>query len=242
MAAANAQAWWISGPTYEYGEDDAGYYQPHRNHVVSRTFEMNGFKRASLTLSVLGYARVTINGKALGNVELLGDWTNFTKQVTSRTFDVTELLRPRTNTIEVELGNGWFNPSPLTMFGKYNLRERLAEVGTPAVLVTLVVDGQTLLVSDDSWSCHEGQLLFNNLYLGETRDLSSAGGAELPLVVQKDMRNVEPAVVEPCRRFAPVAGSDVRELEDEFGIAISDEDAAQLYTVRRIVDYLEKLQ
>ena len=31
-------------------------------------------------------------------------------------------------------------------------------------------------------------------------------------------------------------------LEDEFGIAISDEDAAQLYTVRRIVEYLEKLQ
>ena len=31
-------------------------------------------------------------------------------------------------------------------------------------------------------------------------------------------------------------------LEDEFGIAISDEDAAQLYTVRRICDYLEKLQ
>ena len=31
-------------------------------------------------------------------------------------------------------------------------------------------------------------------------------------------------------------------LEDEFGIAISDNDAAQLYTVGRIVDYLEKLQ
>ena len=30
--------------------------------------------------------------------------------------------------------------------------------------------------------------------------------------------------------------------EDEFGIAISDNDAAQLYTVGRIVDYLEKLQ
>ena len=31
-------------------------------------------------------------------------------------------------------------------------------------------------------------------------------------------------------------------LEDSFGIAISDEDAAELYTVRRIVEYLEKLQ
>ena len=34
----------------------------------------------------------------------------------------------------------------------------------------------------------------------------------------------------------------IMSLEDEFGIAISDNDAAQLYTVRRIVDYLEKLQ
>ena len=34
----------------------------------------------------------------------------------------------------------------------------------------------------------------------------------------------------------------IMSLEDEFGIAISDDDAAQLYTVRRIVEYLEKLQ
>ena len=34
----------------------------------------------------------------------------------------------------------------------------------------------------------------------------------------------------------------IMELEDEFGVAMSDEDAAQLYTVGRIVDYLEKLQ
>ena len=34
----------------------------------------------------------------------------------------------------------------------------------------------------------------------------------------------------------------IMSLEDTFGIAISDEDAAQLYTVRRIVEYLDKLQ
>ena len=33
----------------------------------------------------------------------------------------------------------------------------------------------------------------------------------------------------------------IMSLEDEFGIAISDEDAAQPYTVGRIVDYLGKL-
>ena len=34
----------------------------------------------------------------------------------------------------------------------------------------------------------------------------------------------------------------IMSLEDIFGIAISDEDASQLFTVRRIVEYLEKLQ
>ena len=34
----------------------------------------------------------------------------------------------------------------------------------------------------------------------------------------------------------------IMELEDRFGISISDEDAAELYTVRRMVEYLEKLQ
>ena len=34
----------------------------------------------------------------------------------------------------------------------------------------------------------------------------------------------------------------IMSLEDMFGISISDDDAAQLDTVRRIVEYLEKLQ
>ena len=34
----------------------------------------------------------------------------------------------------------------------------------------------------------------------------------------------------------------IMSLEDMFGISITDEDAAQLYTVSRIVEYLEKLQ
>ena len=34
----------------------------------------------------------------------------------------------------------------------------------------------------------------------------------------------------------------IMSLEDMYGVSISDEDAAQLYTVGRIVEYLEKLQ
>ena len=34
----------------------------------------------------------------------------------------------------------------------------------------------------------------------------------------------------------------IMSLEDEFGVSISDEEAANLYTVQRIVEFLEKLQ
>ena len=34
----------------------------------------------------------------------------------------------------------------------------------------------------------------------------------------------------------------IMSLEDEFGVTISDEDAAQLYTVGRIVEYLDNMK
>ena len=34
----------------------------------------------------------------------------------------------------------------------------------------------------------------------------------------------------------------IMNIEDEFGISISDDEAANLYTVSRIVEFLEKLQ
>lgn len=208
------RARWISGPTYNYGEDSAGYYRNHRNHVLSRSFSLDARGETKLSVAVLGYARVTINGKPLANVELLGEWTNYTKLVYVHSFDVSDLVCEGENQIVVELGNGWYNPSPLTMFGKYNLRERLAEVGTPQLLATLATDGETVLVTDESWSCHEGQLLFNNVYLGETCDLCTPCGAELDIVAAKNFRVLEPSVVEPCRRFDSVVGTDVHELAD----------------------------
>ena len=60
---------------------------------------------------------------------------------------------------------------------------------------------------------------------------------------------LDPETITPETNLIDDLGADsldvvelIMSLEDEFGIAISDEDAAQLYTVRRIVDYLEKLQ
>lgn len=220
MPAFLESARWISGAPYDYGMDDAGYFGGHlegvghRNHVLHRRFEVNRRGQASLHVAVLGYARIWLNGTRVGSAELLGDWTNYAKLVYYDTFDVTGLLREGTNEFAIELGNGWYNPSPLTMFGKYNLRARLAEVGTPAVLVSLDIDGEMLVSSDETWTYSEGPLLFNNVYLGETWDLMWQGSDEHPVTARNDTRTLTPSVVERCRAFPPVESTGIRTLDN----------------------------
>ncbi len=220
-------AQWIAGPDYDYGTEDAGYYGRHMNHIVKRTFELaERPSRAVVYVAVLGYACVFVNGRRASDCELLGEWTNYTKLVYYHAIDVTELAQHGVNELAIELGNGWYNPSPLTMFGKYNLRERLSEVGTPQVLVCLEADGEDVVVSDGSWRYVEGQLAFNNVYLGETIDLAWSDDESKPVVMRANTRTLEPAVVERCRRFEGIEPIDVRELSDgsllvDFGRLVS---------------------
>ena len=100
------EAQWISGPAYDYGTDDAGYYQNHPNHVLVRSFDAGQHESALLHVAVLGYARVLLNGVPVSDAELLGDWTNPTKVVYYDTFDVAGLLCEGENELVVELGNG----------------------------------------------------------------------------------------------------------------------------------------
>lgn len=216
---ALARAQWVSGPAFRYGPDDAGYYdekdEGHRTHVVSRGFELPaGWAAAggvTLAVAVLGLARVRVNGRALGDFELMGYWTRYDRLVYYDTLDVSDCLRAGENTIEIELGNGFYNPAPLTLFGKYNLRERLAEVGTPQVAAALVQGGEPLLVTDGTWRLSCGQLIFNNLYLGEVRDLAYEPAEEGPVTVAgaAGSRELAPSPVPPCRRCGAVGPASV---------------------------------
>ena len=109
-------AQWLSGPDFDYGVDSAGYYEPvHRTHVVSRSFRLTAEEAEGLqlTIAVLGYAKLHVNGEPLPRVELLGHWTRWDRAVYTDTFDVTGLVRAGENRISIELGNGFYNPSRL---------------------------------------------------------------------------------------------------------------------------------
>jgi alpha-L-rhamnosidase len=130
-------------------------------------------KRARVYVSGLGYYELHINGERIGDHVLDPGWTSYSKRVLYSTYDVTENLKRGDNAIGVMLGNGWFNPLPLRMWGRVNLRDSLT-LGQPRLCLQLAVDytdGQSVIIgTDESWKTGPGPILRNSVYLGELYD------------------------------------------------------------------------
>jgi alpha-L-rhamnosidase len=129
--------------------------------------------RARVYVSGLGYYELRLNGQRVGDRVLDPGWTTYSKRVLYSTYDVTDQLKRGRNALGVILGNGWFNPLPLRLFGRINLREYLT-VGEPRLILQLVADftdgtSQTI-VTDESWKVGNGPILRNSVYLGEVCD------------------------------------------------------------------------
>lgn len=164
---------WISKVPTQYKEDLSDYYGDNPNTLLRRVFKFEkNNQKYYLKVGCLGYYIAYINGKRVGDYELNSDWTQYDKTIYFDIYDVTDYLVDGENVIAFELGNGMYNPSPLRLFGKYNLRERLRIIGEPCIIAALYQeDKECILKTDDSWKVGQGPILFNNLYLGERVDL-----------------------------------------------------------------------
>jgi alpha-L-rhamnosidase len=129
--------------------------------------------RARLYISGLGYYEASINGRRAGDHVLDPGWTNYEKRVLYSVYDVTGLVRSGLNCVGVMLGNGWWNPLPLRMWGRRNLREDLP-VGRPCLIAQLEIEGQDgsamTVATGPDWQVRGGPVLRNNVYLGEVYD------------------------------------------------------------------------
>lgn len=154
--------------------DDADFYGDRPAPLLRRTFELDGVvRRARLYVTGLGSHVTWINGERVGDHRLDPPWTAFDRLVPYAVHDVTPLLREGDNAIGALLGNGWWSPSPLRLWGRLNLREVLP-IGTPCYLCRLDVefaDGRrTQITSDGQWRTTPSHVLRNDVYLGERHD------------------------------------------------------------------------
>ncbi len=170
------RAWqgrWISdGKPVPAGDED--FYRDDPAPLFRKEFVApERTVRARLYISGLGYYEASINGRRVGDRVLDPGWTNYGKRVFYSVYDVTASIQAGLNCIGVMLGNGWYNPLPLRMWGSRNLRADLP-VGRPCLIAQLVIEGEdgnaATIATGPDWQVRDGPVLRNNVYLGEVYD------------------------------------------------------------------------
>jgi alpha-L-rhamnosidase len=173
LHAANWQGAWIGNgqPTPDRDED---FYKDRPAPWFKKEFKLaKTISSARLYISGLGYYEAYLNGKKIGDQVLDPGWTNYAKTVLYSVYDITSFLHKGPNAIGILLGNGWYNPLPLQLFGAFNLRKALT-IGAPKLMANIRIrysDGSTrLIATDSSWTTGASFILKNNIYLGEEQD------------------------------------------------------------------------
>ncbi|MEI8037109.1 MAG: glycoside hydrolase family 78 protein [Verrucomicrobiota bacterium] len=139
--------------------------------LLRRAFQLDGrIQRARVSICGLGYYELYLNGGKVGNHLLDPGYTRYDRRVLYVTYDVTDQLKSGANALGVMLGNGWFNCHTRAAWKFHEAPWRAA----PKLLLQLRVDyadGRSeTIVTDESWKCSTGAIVFDSIYGGETYD------------------------------------------------------------------------
>jgi len=173
LAPANWRAAWITRQRAETLSEQK-LFEDDPAPLFRKEFPLaRKISRARVYVSGLGYYELRLNGQRVGDQVLDPGWTTYSKRVLYSTYDVTHQLQRGQNALGVMLGNGWFNPLPLRLWGHINPRANLT-IGEPQVIAQLVVefaDGTSqTIATDESWKVGNGPIVRNSVYLGEVYD------------------------------------------------------------------------
>jgi alpha-L-rhamnosidase len=153
---------------------DADFFKPDPAPQFRKEFAVEkAVRQARLYVSGLGYCYARLNGAAVGDRVLDPGWTNYANRVLYSVYDVTPQVVRGRNCVGLAVGNGWYNPLPLKMWGHLNLRQHLP-VGRPRAMAQLEIeyaDGTRQIVATDAtWKVAPGPVVRNSVYLGEVYD------------------------------------------------------------------------
>jgi len=122
---------------------------------------------AVLTVCGLGYGYYYINGEAVSEDLFTAPVSDYRKTLWYNRYDVTDKLYRGENVFAVICGNGWYNENLETAWD-HNMAEWR---DIPKFILSLEVNGEVVLVSDDSWKYTlDTPYLFNQLRQGEHFD------------------------------------------------------------------------
>jgi len=139
-----------------------------------------GVKHAALTVTAHGVFEAFLNGKRISRDVLMPGWTSYYTRLRYITYDVTDLLNAGENELKVGVGKGWFFHN-VESWGCDSLKHDQA-----ALICALSItydDGSTEeILSNKEWTTAKSNIVFNDIYDGETLDLRIKDAAHTPAV------------------------------------------------------------
>ncbi len=164
---------WITDRSVIPASDNL-FYLDHPAPLLRTEFNIGAdIAKAELWITAAGYYETWLNGERLGDQQLDPAWTDFSKRNYVTHLDVTSALRKGKNSWGIMLGNGFYNPLPLKMWGSRNLRNDIP-VGKPCVIARLAVTGKDGKIieyhTSEQWVTRPGPVTRNSVYLGELYD------------------------------------------------------------------------
>ncbi len=158
---ADWQAFWIH---FDRNNSSSPAPCPH----FRREFQIrSGLSHARLYISARGLFSARLNGSKISGDEFVPGWTDYHQQLQYLSYDLTDSLQCGANALGVILGDGWY-------CGYLSGRRRNLYGKFPELLLQLELeysDGTCeKLLSDGSWKCTTGPILYSDIYDGEMVD------------------------------------------------------------------------
>ncbi|WP_460275779.1 family 78 glycoside hydrolase catalytic domain [Celeribacter sp. ULVN23_4] len=150
-----------------------------QSSFVATEFELAEGEKPELHISAQGLYRAFINGKRVGQDCLTPGWTCYDDRIAYQTYDISDLVQPGKNRIEIWLGDGWYRST--MMWREYGIvncwGDRIAALAE-------IVDGDTTLcATDQTWKSGLLPITKSGIYYGEDHDaritLEETGGVEV---------------------------------------------------------------
>jgi alpha-L-rhamnosidase len=203
---------------------DEDFYKPDPAPLMRHEFTVSKpIAKARLHFAGLGLGLANVNGSPVSDQVFDPAWTNFDKRILFRTHDVTDHLQEGENCLALMLGNGWYNPLPLKMWGNRNIRDSLP-LGCPRAIALLVIDHpdgtNTTVKSGEGWKMAEGPTVRNSIYLGEERDARlDPAGWDFPEfddtswkpvhLTEHPLEPLMPLKMQPVRKQEPISAKAI---------------------------------
>ncbi|KUO18132.1 family 78 glycoside hydrolase catalytic domain [Streptomyces dysideae] len=181
-----------------------------RAPVLCASIDVPGpVRSARLYATAHGVYIPSVNGRRVDDTALAPGWTSYHHRLRYHVYDLTDLVRPGPNLLEVLLGNGWYRGRLGYTNDRALYGDRLALLAQLEITTT---DGTVhVLATDGTWRARESEVLADDLYDGQTTDLRLRGGlaptagvetvdGDLSGLVAPDGPPIRPTGVLPARR------------------------------------------